>query len=132
MTGRVPQRARGIALIAALLTLAAIATLAAATFVLLRLDIALAENRQDLALARADARSQLTLALLRLEAASRDGVLPDGAPAVPGLVSYRRFDDRSASLAVEGGADSGKQLREASIELRQMGGQWRVLILESR
>lgn len=123
---------RGIALIAALLTLTAVATLAVASFVLLRLDIALAQNRQELALARAEAHSQLTLALLRLEVASQDGAFPEVPPGVAGLVSYRLFGERSAAVSVEGGSGSGSQLREARVELRQLGGEWRIAILQSR
>lgn len=121
----------GIALIAALLTLASLTTLALGTTLLLGFDLKLVENRQELALARAQARSRLTLVLLELEEEASSGELPERVPGVPGVVEYLR-DGTSAVVTVEGGQGSGSYLSGARIELKEVGGEWRVHIVEQR
>jgi type II secretory pathway component PulK len=122
----------GIALVAALLTLAAMATLALATTLLLQFDIRLASNRQSLALARAQAYTRLTLALLELEAAAQSGELPETAPATAGLLEYQRFEPRVATLRLVGEARTASHETGVRIELRPVGGGWNVHIVERR
>lgn len=123
---------RGIALVAALLTLASLSTLALATTLLLSFDLKLAENRQEQALARAQASSRLALALLTLENASVEGKLPEVVPLQPGVVEYLRLEARTAVLRVEGAAGSGRHRSGARIELRASPEGWRVHIVERR
>ena len=122
----------GIALIAALLTLASLTTLALGTTLLVSFDLKLIENRQELALARAQARSRLTLLLLELEEDSSSGELPERVPEVPGVVEYLREGTSAAVVTVEGGQGSGSHLSGARIELKEVGGGWRVHIVEQR
>jgi hypothetical protein len=125
-------RLRGMALVAALLTLAAIATLVLGSTVLWQLDIRLAANRQALALARAESRSRLTLNLLELEALSSSGQLPDEAPVMPGLVAYSRSAATVATLSVVGEAAGGRYRSDAWVELLQVDGYWRLHVVEMR
>lgn len=127
-----PAADTGVALIAALLTLASLMTLALGTTVLLRFDLMLVENRQELALARAEARSRLTLLLLELEAEAVDGHLPATPPAMPGVVEYLLEDSSSAVATVEGSRGSARHRSSARIELRETGGGWRLHIVEQR
>lgn len=127
-----PRPRSGIALIAALLTLASLATLALGTTLLVSFDLKLVENRQELALARAEARSRLTLLLLEIEEESVSGELPERPPDVPGVVEYLRDGPSVAVMTVEGGQGSGRHLSGARIELKEVGGGWRVHIAEQR
>lgn len=128
-TGRSTEQ--GIALVAAVGTLAAVATLALATLLLLEFDIRLARNRQAAALASSEAHARLVVALLELEAEASGGELPVDAPDVPGMFHYERASPRLARVGVvsEG---PGVHLREALIELREVGGTWRVHMIEGR
>jgi hypothetical protein len=131
-SGALTRRTGGIALVAALLTLAAMATLALGSTLLLRFDIRLAANRQSLAVARAQAHTRLTLLLLALETDAQSGELPASAPAAPGLIDYLRPEPTLATLRVEGEAGSGRYRTAARIELRAVAEGWRVHILERR
>lgn len=119
-------------MVAALLTLAAVATLALGTTLLIQLDIRLAANRQALALARADSRSSLALFLLELEAVSWNGELPEAAPEMAGVAAYQRESSTSATLSVLGQAASASHRSDARIDLRPAGGVWRIHIAELR
>jgi hypothetical protein len=122
----------GVALVAALLTLSAILTLALGTLLVVQLDIRLAANRQALALDRAEARSRMTLLLLRLEADSRAGELPEEAPAMAGLRAYVREGTTSAVVSVEAGRNPGGYRSDARIELRWTDGAWRIHVDQIR
>ena len=132
--GRGPdsQSAEGVALVAALLTLASLMTLALATTLLLSFDLKLVSNRQERAVARARATSNLNLALLELESAAVTGELQETAPATPGLVDYRRLEEGTAVVQVEGREGSARHLAGARIELRRTASGWRVHIVERR
>ncbi|HEX7003175.1 MAG TPA: hypothetical protein VF168_03205 [Trueperaceae bacterium] len=129
---RVGRVVSGVALVAALLTLASLFTLALATTLLLSFDLRLVVNRQEAALARAEATSLLNLALLRLESLSAEGKLPESAPAAPGLVEYLRLDGTTAVVRVEGREGRARYVTAARLELRKTGGGWRVHIVERR
>ncbi|MEX2536136.1 MAG: hypothetical protein WD273_11130 [Trueperaceae bacterium] len=126
-----PRRC-GIALVAALLTLASLATLALGTTLLVRLDLKLVENRQELALARAQAHSLLTLALLELETHATTGELPEEPPSLRGLLHYSRETPSTATVSVQGAAGSGRYRTGARIELVEVEGGWRIHIVERR
>lgn len=130
MTGR--NGGRGVALVAALLTVAALSTLALGTALVVRLDMMLASNRQALALARAESRSRLVLLLLELEALSQGGAFPEQAPPLPGLVDYRLLGATEAVVGVAGGEDDGGYRSDARIELRLHEDSWRVHIVQQR
>ena len=120
------------ALVAALLTLAAVGALAAALMLLLRLDIALAANRQQQATARAAAHSNLTAVLLQLERSIEDGELPLTATSGSGLLDYRQTGPTGATLMVEGSSGSARARLDARIEAWEAGGGWRVRLLDMR
>lgn len=123
----------GVALVAALLTVAAISTLALATALVVRLDMMLAGNRQALALARAESRSRLVLLLLELEAVSQDGEFPEHPPMLPGVVAYRLTGPAEAVVGVVGGrAGVGGYRSDARVELHWHEDIWRVHIVEQR
>lgn len=128
----VTTRRQGVALVAALLTLSAVALLALASVLLVSLDLRLAANRQELALARADSRSRLTLALLELEAASGSGVLPQSPPQAGGQTDYRRLSDQVAILSVFGRAGTGSYRSDARVELREEDSAWRLHVVQRR
>jgi hypothetical protein len=122
----------GVALVAALLTLSAIATLALGTMLVVQLDLRLAANRQALALDRAESRSRLTLLLLRLEGDSQAGELPEEAPAMAGLMAYERESASSAVVSVGAGRKAGGYRNDARIELRWTAGAWRIHVEQIR
>ena len=122
----------GIALVAALLTLASLSTLGLATTLLLSFDLKLAENRQEQALARANSTTFLTLALLTLEAGSAEGELPGSPPAAVGIVDYRRLDPQTAVVVVEGREGEAVHRIGVRIELRKRGQAWRLHIVQRR
>ena len=104
------SRQHGIALVAALLTVAAIAALAVASYTLLRFDLALVRNQQQIVLNRGEVTRKLSLALLELELRSQDGVLPEALPGQALDVEYHRYSDRLGRLRVQGqtSADVGE------------------------
>lgn len=122
----------GIALVAALLTLASLFTLALATTVLLTFDLKLVENRQEQAVARARATSSLNLVLLSLQADAGDGEFPESAPASPDLVEYLRLDEGTAVVRVEASEGSARHKSGARVKLESGAGGWRVHIVERR
>lgn len=122
----------GAALVAALLTIAAISTLALGTVLVVRLDLMLASNRQTLALARSESRSRLVLFLLELESVSQAGEFPELPPSLPGLVNYRLPAPTEAVVGVVGGEGEGEYRSDARIELRRHEDVWRVHIVEQR
>jgi hypothetical protein len=122
----------GVALVAALLTLSAIATLALGTMLVVQLDIRLAANRQALALDRAESRSRLTLLLLRLEADSQGGELPEEAPGMAGVRAYVREGPTSAVVSVQAGRRQPGYRSDARIELRWTDGAWRIHVEQAR
>lgn len=125
-------RHAGVALVAALLTLCAVATLVLGNTLVAHLDLKLAANRQALALARAQARSRLTLFLLQLEAESQSGQFPATAPDMAGVVAYRRESDTTAAVAVTGGGEVGGFRSDVSVELQPHGAEWRIYIDQIR
>lgn len=120
------------ALVAALLTVAAISTLALGTVLVVRLDMMLASNRQTLALARAESRSRLVLFLLELESVSQAGEFPERPPSLPGLVDYRLPEPTEAVVGVVGGGGESGYRSDARIELHRHEDVWRVHIVEQR
>mgnify|MGYP006875674068 FL=1 len=95
---------------AALLTVAAIAALAVASYTLLRFDLALVRNQQQIVLNRGEVTRKLSLALLELELRSQEGVLPEALPGKAADVQYLRYGDRLGRLRVQGqtSADVGE------------------------
>lgn len=122
----------GVALVAAMLTLAAIAALALANIVMVRLDTALAVNRQALALGRTEARSRLALFLLRLEAESQTGQFPESAPAMTGVVAYSRSSPTTATASVAGGEEGSGYRNDVSLELQLADSGWWIHIDQIR
>ncbi|MEX2542753.1 MAG: hypothetical protein WD314_13150 [Trueperaceae bacterium] len=125
-------RNRGVALAAALLTLAAVATLVLGNTLVAQLDLKLAANRQALALGRAQARSRMTLFLLQLEADSQTARFPETAPAMEGVLAYRRDSDTTATASVVAGGGRGGYRSDVRIELHQHGAEWRIHIDQIR
>jgi|SRR5690625_2910267 len=120
-------REQGIALVAALFTVAAIATLAAASFTLLHFDLALVRNQQQSATTRNEVSRKLTLALLDLELHSQAGELPETSGLFADELDYQRLGDRQGRLVTRaGGADESS---EVHFELVEHDGVERVRVL---
>ena len=116
---------RGVALIASLMLLAALVTLALAAMVLARVNLAVARNVRDEVRARAQAEAGIEVGFLVLdEYLTRTGRLPETAPSLPRpggmeyrLVAYERETSSEAWYVVEGAAAGARFRSEARVEV---------------